>query len=130
MVTTTAIYSCEQLGISRTLLGGAIPSACDPAGNVLEIGFLGFLTGCIGQIDALSPRDSGQLSLVLHGVVHLLKKGILGSIEDSGDAVKIKSRWRSVDTEPSRTVAGLMLTKERIRSLADGTPKLVFRELL
>ena len=30
MVTTTAIYSREQLGISRTLLGGAISSACHP----------------------------------------------------------------------------------------------------
>ena len=39
-------------------------------------------------------------------------------------------RWRSVDTEPSRTRAGLMFSKEGIRLLAYGTPKLIFRELL
>ena len=40
------------------------------------------------------------------------------------------NRWRSVDTEPSRTRAGLMFGKERIGLLAYGSPKLVFRELL
>jgi hypothetical protein len=34
MVTTTAIYSREQLGISRTLLGGAISSACHPCREI------------------------------------------------------------------------------------------------
>src|SRR5260370_39653373 len=47
----------------------------------------------------------------------------------SGTDVRCR-RWRAVDTEPSRTRAGLMLGKERIRSLAYGTPKLIFRELL
>lgn len=34
MVTTTAIYSREQLGISRTLLGEAISSACHPGREI------------------------------------------------------------------------------------------------
>ena len=42
----------------------------------------------------------------------------------------ITRRWRSVDTETSRTAAGLMLSKQRIRSLAYGTPKRLFRKLL
>src|SRR6266480_3793896 len=38
--------------------------------------------------------------------------------------------WRPVDTEPSRTRAGLVLSQERIRLLRYGTPKLIFCELL
>jgi hypothetical protein len=34
MVTTAAIYSREQLGISRTLLGGAISSAYHPCREI------------------------------------------------------------------------------------------------
>ena len=49
---------------------------------------------------------------------------------DNSETAARHHRWQIADTEPSRTRAGFVLGKHRVRLLAYRTPKLVFRKLL
>ena len=61
------------------------------AGNVLEIGFLHFLIGFVGEVDAVGEGDGDESGLAFGGVAHELEIGIGPAVEVAGLAVGISA---------------------------------------
>ena len=59
------------------------------AGNVLEISFLHFLIGFVGEVDAVGVRDGEEIGLAFGGGAHELEIGIGPAVEVTGLAVGI-----------------------------------------